>query len=275
MSDLRHPTNDDDRLAFLRQAAARAQKDIDAGQYLLRQSSLRDLQNLANQFEGVLRDVRQRQQLRRPRIKEANEAVQALRKVLYNVWDRLRRQVQWGEIDQWVVKYYGLDHQARIPRTNKREDWLIMGANVLLGDEDAQNAGYAGMAERDALSEALERARVAVGALATAKVELAEARVQLVELRKACNRLCQHTVAELRLSLRGETPTLQRHVLRAYGVEFTPSASEEVESDAEEGTLSEVTTEPEVRGVIYESTAKPWPATTNGYEPLTNGHDVS
>ncbi|MEZ4661674.1 MAG: hypothetical protein R2911_29335 [Caldilineaceae bacterium] len=217
------PTNDDDRLALLRQIANKAQQDAVNELFFISARSQERLAEFIERFASTLWRAREKRERQTQYIQEADAAIAALRSATLGVWAQLRWQLEWDEINAHGLEYYGLDRQGRQPRIAGRSGWLNIGHKILTGDETAKGQGYPGMEDSAQFTEAYNRAKEATDKLAATKLALSEATGHIAKLRRDSERVCRRAVAELRLALSAESETRRRDVLRAYGVQFVTS----------------------------------------------------
>ncbi|MEZ4705919.1 MAG: hypothetical protein R3A44_01855 [Caldilineaceae bacterium] len=281
------PTNDDDRLALLRQIANKAQQDAVNELFFISVRSQERLAEFIERFASTLWRAREKRERQTQYIQEADTAIAALRHATLSVWAQLRWQLEWGEINAHGLEYYGLDRQGRQPQIAGRHGWINNGHKILTGDETAKGQGYPGMEDSAQFTEVYNQAKDAIDKLAVTKLALSEATGQNAKLRRESERVCRRAVAELRLALSAESETRRRDVLRAYGVQFVTSSTgagatlADVESNISFGETPQATSSLGSRSTAEApptlspaSFALPTPLASNGVKSAGNGQSV-
>ncbi len=227
-----YPTNDTDRLAFLRTALAVAQQDQSLGRPRLHMETMTNLASQLQAFDTARQDVIQAKAAYGQARIAADSANRALQAKVRQVWSTVNWRVRWQGVSSQVRTFYGLPQDGPTPFPTSRAGWLAVAEQILAGDPQAVEAGFESAMDAGAFQPVLDQAQTALDALAGAKQDLRLAQKQLATLRRSVDRLTRRIAQDLRYALRDEAASLQREIMRTYGIRFERNPGE-----AEDDTL--------------------------------------
>ncbi|MEZ4660087.1 MAG: hypothetical protein R2911_21225 [Caldilineaceae bacterium] len=276
------PTNDDDRLALLRRFVEMANQDAENGRFLLSTRSQERMAEFTQRFASALWSVREKKERQTQYIREADEMLMALGNAIQDIWNQVRWQVEWGELNSHAVEYYGLTRRGRQPKIKSRSGWIAVGDKILSGDEMAKKQGYPGVERIAEFTRIYNQAKDALDRLGETKVAVSAATAQLAKLRRESERYGRRAIAELRLALSDESATRRRDIMRTYGVRFGSSAADVGFTQTGVEPVANGNENPRT-GVAMSPRQTPWaePVVTsnlyaaNGVKPAINGHGAT
>jgi len=217
------PRNDRARVAFLRQAIASAQIDIDAGQAYVSQDLIDQAGGAAQALSAAQLAATSCLSQRIREVEQRNEALQRLAYYVRDFWEVARRRLRRLEQPDAVLTFYGLTLDGAIPNPSRADDWLLIAAHVVQGEAEAVAAGWPPMGNPSAaeLTAVLEAAQTAVDRVTTADRAYDQAQEALAARRAHADQLIAEIMTELRFALRRHDAASQRRILRRYGATFT------------------------------------------------------
>ena len=229
---VQYPTNDADRLTFLRTALAVAQQDQSLGRPRLHMDTLAELASQAQAFDTARQEVIQAKAAHAQARATADTANRILQAQVRQVWSTVNWRVRWKGVSNQSRTFYGLPQDGPTPFPTNRSGWLAVAEQILIGDPQAVEAGFESAVDAAALQPLHDQAQTTVEAVAATKQDLRLAQKQLAALRRSVDQLVRRIVQDLRYALRDEARSLQREIMRTYGIRFERSPGE-----AEDDTL--------------------------------------
>lgn len=216
------PKNDTDRLNFLRTAAQAAALDYASNLEYIGIDTYRELLDFLPQFDEAFLDVAETFGERDREERERDEALGKLKLYLFDLWEVVRRRVRRQGEPGGVLRFYYLDADGQPPVIYTVEEWLELAADVIQGDADAVEAGYAAAVCPTAveLRAILDAAQKEAADVVPADEAHDRAQAAIDTLRTQVDELIADIVTELQFHLRKEEAGSQRRVMRTYGASF-------------------------------------------------------
>lgn len=251
------PRNDNQRLAFLKRAAAAAAQDIAAGNPYISPELLDRLESFVPGYQETMSIIGTRLSARARAVRERAAAMQRVETYTRDFWESIRRQVRRLDLPAEVLSFYRLPMDGLTPTPNTQEEWLSLAAQVVRGDGEAAAAGYPPAVGPSAaeLQAVLETAHAQDEEMARAERAYHQAQQATAALRPAADELITDVVAELRFNLRKLDPPGQRRIMRTYGARFRRREGEAVPAE-DGGDWSAI----EGATTLTESPSQPQPA---------------
>lgn len=168
--------------------------------------------------------------------REKNEALAKLETYCRDFWKVLKRRLHRNNEPAELLTYYNLSLSGEIPGWVNPSEWLIIAQNIIVGDKKAGEKGYPQMQNPSTqeLQVVLESAKKEVGDITAADRIYDEAQDSLKIERSAADDIINLLQAELRLTLRKESPSGQRRIMRTYGFTYKYAQGEPVEEEINE-----------------------------------------
>lgn len=227
MTTYARPTNDSDRLSLLQLATATAATDQAAGKSYLAAETQAALSELLAGFAGVNEAVTATQAAFGQTGRATDAAFLTLTGLVQRIWSDARNRVRFGDAGPALLTYAQLPQRGRGPKPTSRPAWLEIAERLRQGASQAEEAGFAPLAQANALSALIDAAQTNLQSLLAAKTALAEARRRRNDLRQAIDRFSARLTEDLRYALRDLPPAQQRQIMRTYGVRFQQTSAGE------------------------------------------------
>ncbi len=235
------PSNDAQRLTFLKRAAATGTDDLAAGNAYVSQGTLDAVNAFLPDFAAAVNALSDKLGARTKEIHERAAALEQLKFCTRDLWEVLKRRARRQGQPAVVLQFYQLPLDGTTPKPTTREEWLTLAGRVVQGDADAVAAGFPPMANPSAaeLQAVLEAARSEAGDVAMADRAYDQAQAAVAALRSRADELAAEVMAELRFYLRKEQAPSQRRILRTYGARFRYLPGEPQDEGADEPPVDE------------------------------------
>ena len=225
MTTYARPTNDSDRLSLLQLAAATAATDQAAGKSYLAAETQAALSDLLAGFAGANEAVTAHQAAFGQAGRATDAVFLALTGLVQRIWSDARNRVRFGDDGPALLTYAQLPQRGRGPKPASRPAWLEIADRLRQGALQAEEAGFAPLAQVDQLPGLIAQAQSSLQSLLAAQTALTESRRRRNDLRLAVDLFCTRLVEDLRYALRDLSPAHQRQIMRTYGVRFQQTAS--------------------------------------------------
>ncbi len=173
-------------------------------------------------FEEALQKVTEKLSLREKGIREQNEKLEQLKKIVRDFCVVLQRWVERMHLPPSVFAYYKLTLSGRSPNPTRREEWVSIGKQLVRGDGHAVAKGFSPM-----LNPSAEEVKAALGAVQPELDQVAvvdrdydKAQEVVADLRSRADVLIHKVMEELRFNLRNLDRPSRRRIMRTYGAKF-------------------------------------------------------
>ncbi len=220
MASYARPTNDADRLDLLEMTLVTASADQNTGKAYLAEETLAGLPGLLNAFATANQEVTGAQAEVTLAGQALTTALDSLRDHLLRIWADARSRVRYGDDGPALLTFVQLPQTGRLIKPTSRGEWLQMAERVQQGLGQAVAAGFAPLADAEALGAQRSQTQTAFLRLTGAKAALSAALRNRSLLRSQADGLARRIVEDLRYALREMPPVYQRQVMRSYGVRF-------------------------------------------------------
>ncbi len=142
MAIFQPPTNDIERHALLSKALDTANKDSEAGNNYLNQSTVTEIEDFLPTYVEQITETKKALGDRAQEFAESNAAIDKLQTHVRDLWDGLRRRTHRLEHSAKVLTYYGLPLSGLSPRPGSNKEWITFAETMMKGEVKAVEAGY-------------------------------------------------------------------------------------------------------------------------------------
>ena len=151
------PTNDNARLAFLKNSANTTSSDKANGNHYISDKIFEQVNKLLPGYEEKVNGLNNLLSSRSKEIRERDSAISLLQLILRDFWEVLKRRVRRQNLPAEVLTLYQLPLNGHIPSPSSNQEWIGVARSVLNGDKIAVEKGYQAMENPSAteLKEAL------------------------------------------------------------------------------------------------------------------------
>jgi galactokinase len=227
------PYSDNLRLTFLKKTQETMAQDGAAGHALISKALSDSINTFIADYEVKVTAVSTTLGGRIKETTEAAEAVNTLSIYLRDLWEVLRRRTARLNHSVEVLAYYQLPQDEKNPIITVREEWLTIADKVIEGEKTAVAKGFPPMANPSVaeLKTVLDSARKELAEISGVDRTYDLAQQAVAVLRPRADELITDVMEELRFTLRKQSASNQRRVMRSYGAtyRFLPSEAEEAE----------------------------------------------
>lgn len=224
---------DENIVDFLQTVRTRAATDQMQGATFLNTEILTQVETVHTEFAAQVEILDDLLKQRRAAVVEAEQSEKMLKLRLRAAWKEVKTRVKEGLDSEALYAHYEMTTEGKSPRITKRRGWITLATEVVAGIGDAQAAGFEPVDVYDALQNALHDAQTDFQRLSDIKEAVNIQRNHLDTLRPGARKLCKSVVRDLRYFLAEETPSRQREIMRAYGVEFSIDSKEKKKAEAD------------------------------------------
>lgn len=218
--EMKLPDIDQGRLAMLRSTVSTGQGDHEAGRFFIGMETLDLARQMHARFYGEHLLLAGATAKRRAAVAAVDAAINELsalsRDLCMTVRWQARRQPATGEL----LRYFDLPQQGQIQFPTACEEWIEFAARLQRGADAAQARGYAQVANRHLLDEALVRVTQAHHAFTAADAALVAVQAQYALTRAEVDTLLREIYCELCFTLHHKSGSQRHTVLHAYGLRY-------------------------------------------------------
>jgi hypothetical protein len=225
--------SDNGRTNLLDKTVSTAQSDKDNNQHFISDETLAASVEFLPKWKQATLAVNQFLSAREREVREKNEAMLKLEKVLRDFWEVLkRRNTRWG-IPAEVLTYYQLPLNGNVPKSLKHKELLTLSPKVIEGDKLAIEKGYQPMLNPDVaeLQEAYNAALKETNDVVPADRAYDQAEETIESLRGQADELISDIIDELKFHLRKKDGASQRRIIKSYGVNIEYQKNESTQED--------------------------------------------
>lgn len=216
------PCNDVDRYNFLSTTVAKAESDATAGDAYVSQETIELAKSVVLPMKKVMERLSESAARRAKKEEKRNKALQMVEIYLRDLWIGIRNRVNREELPTSLLTFYGLPLSGLLPKTTSAATIIPLAELVIAGDAQAVEAGYEPMINPSAAElqakVILAKSEVEDAVGASRMVNFNEE--EMATLRAKADETVREIVAELRFYLRRRDETIQRRIMRNYGVRF-------------------------------------------------------
>ena len=228
MAKVKKPKSDSGKIMTLDKILVTGAQDILANNLFVPQAILDEIIAYLPGYKTAHTVVKEKLSARMKEVRESNVAIEKLKDHILDTFEVLKRRTRRMGHPAEVLNYYELPLDGTNPKPSSREEWLKLGADLILGDAKAVTDGYPAMLNPSAveLQVALEKAKKDFDELAMADRAYDQAQAVVANLRPQAEEYINEIYDHLAFALRKMDNPSQRRVMRTYGYKYEYSHGE-------------------------------------------------
>lgn len=203
---------------MLSRAVSTGWHDRGQGRFFVQEETLNGAAEVYERFGSQLHLLKQAIAARKEARLARDAALNRLIPYIQDWCVSLRKRVKRNLLPSNILSYYGVPMSGRTPHPTARAEWVEWGLQLQRGDDNARNAGHAGIPYRSELDDAILAAQDALHMLDHADEALTPLREGVVRTRADIDALAREIRMQLRFAVRSKPKAQQHVVLNAYGL---------------------------------------------------------